>query len=181
MRLFIGIELSQSVKESLFVVQQQLKPYSIKGKFTSPKNFHLTLEFIGEATEKEIEVYKTIISSVAEVSSSFVVSLDHIGKFIQKNKSILWAGPSTAYSLNKLYDRLHVEFSSRYLEMDKKQYTPHITLGRNIVLNDSFEQVKKELHWNAIPLTIDNITLFESTHINGHLVYRAIEKQQMAF
>lgn len=178
MRVFIGIVLSQSVKDSLFDLQQQVKPYSVKGKFTSATNFHLTLQFIGEATAAEIDVLKTVVSSVSEDSIPFDLSLNHIGEFSKKNKSILWAGPESVHFLNKLYDKLHQAFLQHNIEMEKGGYTPHITLVRNVVLKKSFEQMNQELNWNPITVTIDNITLFESTRISDQLVYLPIEKNK---
>ena len=181
MRVFIGIELSESVKDSLFDWQQRLKPYALKGKFTSPTNYHLTLQFIGEATATEIDVLKSVVSSVTDTATPFELSLNHIGEFPKKNKSILWAGTDSSHSLNELYEKVHQTFSQYHLEMKKDLYTPHVTLGRNLVLSESFEHIKKELDGNSIPITVDNITLFESTRINDQLVYRAIQKHQMTF
>lgn len=171
MRVFIGVALSQSVKDSLFDLQQQLKPYSVKGKFTSATNFHLTLQFIGEATAAEVDVLKAVVSSVSEDLIPFELSLNHIGEFQKKNKSILWAGPDSVYFLNELYDKLHQSFLQHDVEIEKRWYTPHITLGRNVVLKESFEQMSQELDWNPFTVTIDNITLFESIRINDQLVY----------
>lgn len=179
MRVFIGIELSPSVKTSLMDWQLQLKPYSIKGNFTTPTNYHLTLQFIGEATMEEIDVFKSIVSSIAKSSRSFELALIHVGEFPKKNKSILWAGPDSRRSLNDLYDKVHQAFSLHHVAVEKRPFTPHVTLGRNIVLTDAFETIKKEQSWNTIPIIVDNVTLFESTRINDQLVYRAIAKHEM--
>lgn len=179
MRVFIGIELSPSVKDSLFDWQQQLKPYSVKGNFTATPNFHLTLQFIGETTAAEIDVLKDIILSVAENSAPFEISLDHTGEFPKKNKAILWAGPDSVHFLTELYDTLHQAFSQHHVEMEKLRYIPHITLSRNSVLKESFAKISQELSWSPIPVTIDNITLFESTRLNDQLVYLPMDKKMM--
>ncbi|MFL2099882.1 RNA 2',3'-cyclic phosphodiesterase [Desemzia sp. FAM 23991] len=177
MRIFIGIELSCPVKEKLFELQQQIRPYVVKGHFTSLMNFHLTLQFIGETPHSDI--LRSIVSSVAGDSKPFDLSLDHLGQFLKKNKSILWAGPDSDQQLNELYEKLHQHFLHHHLEMEKRSYAPHVTFGRNIVLLDSFEQMRQELNWKAVPVTIDNITLFESTRIHDQLVYRPIARYQI--
>ncbi|WP_277630725.1 hypothetical protein [Atopococcus tabaci] len=43
MRLFIAIDLDESVKKQLLDVQQQLKSSVSKGRFSRVDHFHLTL------------------------------------------------------------------------------------------------------------------------------------------
>lgn len=179
MRVFIGVVLNDSVKEALFEVEQQLKLHCTRGNFTPLSNFHLTLQFIGDATDTEVEQFKAVIRETAEEVQSFDILLNNLGEFPKKNRSVVWAGPDSETKVTELYDILHDQLSQNELDIQKKPFTPHITLGRNLALTEPFDQITKKLSWDKIPVKIDNITLFESVRINDQLVYRPLEKQEL--
>lgn len=52
MRVFFAVTFNQKTKEKLLEYRDVVANQSIKGRFTNPNNFHLTLEFIGEVDEK---------------------------------------------------------------------------------------------------------------------------------
>ena len=54
MRIFIAIEFSNKIKNILHNIQEIVKENSISGKFTDKDNFHLTIRFIGEITEVQL-------------------------------------------------------------------------------------------------------------------------------
>ena len=53
MRLFIAINLSDAMKDSLINTQNALYDLGVRGKYTSEENLHLTLAFIGEYPNAE--------------------------------------------------------------------------------------------------------------------------------
>lgn len=172
MRVFIGIELTKPTKEAIFDVQQQLIPASKKGRFTDKDNFHLTLQFIGEANQKEIEQLKNAIAETAAESTTFEVAVEMLDKFQKKKGLILWAGPKATEPLLRLYDQLHTILRKQAITIEKQSYTPHITLGRNIVWEKGSESSLLQPLVDPIPVQIDNLTLFESVRVNGCLIYR---------
>ena len=48
MRLFIAINLSDAMKDSLISTQNALYDRGVRGNYTPEENQHLTLAFIGE-------------------------------------------------------------------------------------------------------------------------------------
>ena len=55
MRTFIAIELEEEVKDHLAEVQAKTQELCRRGNFTPKENFHLTLHFLGEVGEDDIE------------------------------------------------------------------------------------------------------------------------------
>ncbi|RLE06849.1 RNA 2',3'-cyclic phosphodiesterase, partial [Candidatus Aerophobetes bacterium] len=55
MRVFIAIELPESVKEEIARIQEKLKKTRDKIKWVDPALIHLTLKFLGEINEKGLE------------------------------------------------------------------------------------------------------------------------------
>ena len=54
MRLFIAINLSDEMKNSLISAQNTMYDRGIRGNFTSEENMHLTLAFIGEYPDADL-------------------------------------------------------------------------------------------------------------------------------
>ncbi len=48
MRLFIGIDLPDSIKQTLFEFQTILKAMGLKGAWKTRESMHITLEFLGD-------------------------------------------------------------------------------------------------------------------------------------
>ena len=54
MRLFIAIQLSDSIRNSLTAVQTYLRDHGVRGNYTKIENLHLTLAFIGEYSDPDL-------------------------------------------------------------------------------------------------------------------------------
>lgn len=179
MRVFIGVELQESDKEALLGVQKQLQQYCTRGNYTAKDNFHLTLQFIGEVSDSEItQLQETILYTTEEIQP-FDSLFNTLGAFPKKKRSVVWIGTDAALKLTALYDRLHHHLAQSTLPVNKGAYIPHISLGRNLLLTEPVEKVAQHLDWQAIPIEINNITLFESVRLNDHLVYRPLYKISM--
>ena len=63
MRLFIAINLSYAMKDSLINMQNALYDRGVRGNYTSEENLHLTLAFIGEYPDAE-----TVLDALSSVS-----------------------------------------------------------------------------------------------------------------
>lgn len=172
MRVFVGFELEETAKKALFDVQQQMIPAAKKGRFTDKHNFHFTLQFIGEANPKEIGQLRTIVAETAAETSPFELSVEVLGAFQKKKGLILWAGPKTSDPLLQLYERLHTVMRKKSFIIEKKPYTPHITLGRNIGWKERAEISFNPSLEHPIPVQLEYLTLFESVRVNGRLMYR---------
>ena len=84
MRLFISINLSEEMKESLMDIQDTMRTYGVRGNETVPENMHLTLAFIGEYDDPGY--VKSIIESI-EIRP-FEITLKGIGAF----RDLWWVG-----------------------------------------------------------------------------------------
>ena len=56
----------KSVKEQLGAVQEEVKRASLKGSFTDPDNFHLTMRFIGEVNPEQKCAIETALARCTE-------------------------------------------------------------------------------------------------------------------
>lgn len=175
MRMFIAIELDNTLKEYVFQRQQIIKNNSRRGNFSRKENFHLTLKFIGEVNIEEIEDIKKAINNTASVFSPFKMNLGELGYFPRKNKKIIWIGTSQGNKkLHKLFNILETNLDRLGFEREARGLKPHITLAREVVLKKDFKLLSKEISIESKEIPVKKISLMESTRIDGLLTYRPI-------
>ncbi len=171
MRLFIGAGLEESIKSKLNKSIEELKSIS-KGNFVSQKNLHVTIQFLGEKNIEDIGALSRAIEKGAAFTGAINAALDKPGRFSRGKESIVWYGLKGEISqLFKLHESICGELSNSKITFDKKDFNPHITLGRRVISNLSWEEVFSRITVDEKPFTISSVTLFESVRINGVLTY----------
>ena len=61
-RSFIAIEISSKAKEKIFEIEQSLLKTSARLSVVDPENSHITLKFIGDADNKQLDSVKKFLS-----------------------------------------------------------------------------------------------------------------------
>ncbi|WP_051003953.1 2'-5' RNA ligase family protein [Gottschalkia acidurici] len=57
------------------------------------------------------------------------------------------------------------------IKKEKRSFTSHITLGRQVVLNEEFHKLKEKSNIDSVDIIVDKIFWMESTRINDELKY----------
>ncbi|NLW23029.1 MAG: RNA 2',3'-cyclic phosphodiesterase [Tissierellia bacterium] len=178
MRVFIGLDFDMNLKENLFAIQGAIKDNSIKGSWVALPNFHLTLKFLGNIEEEKIHQIDGILQDVALNSSPIALSLDRLGYFNRTNNEyrVIWIGlKGEIEKLNNIYNKIELEMERIGFPMEKRSFTPHITLGRRVKTNLSFDQMKEivdgKLNYDFL---LDNLVLMKSEEVRRKRVYTPI-------
>ena len=166
MRLFIAVELSETMKNVLCDAMQFLRASGVAGGYTRRDNLHLTLAFIGECESAD-----AICSVMDGISvQPFDIVLDGYGSF----GDTLWAGIRKNTALSELAERLRDRLSEAGFEMERRPYKPHVTLVRK-----ASRREKLNLHIPDACMRVDGITLMRSERIDGRLVYTPVYKKML--
>lgn len=174
MRVFIAIEFDDSIKKYLSEKQQEVMQSCIKGNFTHPGNFHLTLRFIGEVAPPALTKLKKAVDATSAGLQSFELILDELGQFPRGSRKILWIGLKPSRELQRLYKALEVSLEEQGYPEEGRGYNPHITLGREVLVED--DPTVQHIHIRPEKIHVKGISLMESTRVEGKLVYRPIHR-----
>lgn len=172
MRLFIGITFQEEVNREIRSFSDKLKEQSLKGKFTSEGNIHLTLVFLGETEEDKLPEIDACLKSI--FVEPFAIKIGGLGMFEKKGGDIYWMAVKRSRELSELQKKLEQELTSRGFKLENKPFVPHLTLGRNISMGESFELSKAAEEAPVIDIMVDGINLMLSHRVEERLVYTPI-------
>lgn len=179
MRTFIAIELEEEVKNYLESIQTETQKLCRRGNFTPKENFHLTLHFLGEVGEEDLDYLQEAIFETARRNRPFTLTLDKIGFFPRGNKGILWAGMEKSNALQRLFSTLEKSLEQQGFARERKGLSPHITLGREVEPQRSFLDVQKGVTVEPMRVSVRSISLMESVRKGPKLVYVPLFRQNL--
>ena len=136
MRLFIGLPLSSDAQRSTASAAQRCAK-SIPGRYTLPENYHMTLAFLGEATEKQLEQAKDALFAFAARFPAPSLTLDALSYFRQAPNAILIRSVTSPDDLAAIHEMLLSLLSAYGLPHTDGPFSPHVTLARHADLTQA--------------------------------------------
>jgi len=166
LRLFVAIKFNHETKGKLIALQDELRARSKRGNFTLAENLHITLSFLGYSDPQQAIAAKAVIDTLH--FDSFAVSIETLGCFRRDRGDLWWAGVTANKSLLDLQRRLTDSLAGVGFEPEKRKYSPHVTLARQVVTD--------AIPWLIEPFgeTVNKIHLMKSERINGKSTYTSI-------
>ena len=166
MRLFIAINFNDEVKDALCETAAELKAASRRGRVTRRENLHLTLVFIGE-TDRVDDILSVMEEAAEEaLAEPTEINLAGAGIFKGRGGDLHWVGVENTFELKRLAKELAEGLRAEGFEIEKRRFTPHITIGREIVLSSP-----ADIRVHPASMTADHISLMKSERVDGRLVY----------
>jgi 2'-5' RNA ligase len=179
MRLFIGVEIGEPAKEELVNALEKLKNIAA-GNFTLPQNLHLTLQFLGEKQPVEVAAIKRAMREAAKGSPRLQFSLLGPGRFPRGEESIFWYGiGGDTEKLNRLAADVQRRLIENGISFEKDNFKPHITLGRRIRTRIPIPEAFESIRAKTAGFTVEELVLFESTHVNSVLTYIPVARERL--
>ncbi|MGC8663096.1 MAG: RNA 2',3'-cyclic phosphodiesterase [Thermoplasmata archaeon] len=166
MRCFIGIKVP--VNDKIINFQNNLKR-NFKIKLVEPQNMHITLKFLGELDDKNLEKIKKAMEKLE--FKRFIVQLLGAGAFPREtNARVIWIG-LVSNELNELGDTV----STILRDYSDEKFSPHLTLGRlKIPANVSgFLSNYRKIDFGSI--TVNSFEIYKSTLTPQGPIYEKIE------
>jgi len=161
LRSFIGIPLPQDATNELgdIAAKMAYQDKSNAVKWVDQANYHITLAFLGEQSMQDLESLADQLDySLQQVS--FQASVKHLSPFPEGKPKLIGAMIDRNDSLRELHQQVMSAVNASVIEIDKRRFIPHITLGRYRHTRNSFS--------GAIPMNVacefilDDVVLYES-------------------
>lgn len=143
LRLFVAVDIPESV---LVAVDDAIAPYRdlVPGARWAPRaNQHLTLKFLGSVEATRRAEIATVCRRGGDEVSAGEISISDFGAFPSARRArVLWAGVNDPdQTLVTLARYLDGGFAPLGFEIERRAYTPHLTLARFKVPSDVRELV----------------------------------------
>lgn len=132
MRTFIAIFPPPEVRESLLEAARGLSAeWNIR--WSRPENVHLTLKFLGEVPEEDLDGVRGALSHVCGRHGPFEAATSGFGAFPSARKArVVWADVIEGRdALRALVEDLENSLGSLGFDREtRRAFRPHVTLGR---------------------------------------------------
>ncbi len=178
MRIFIGIKIHNNFQ---FASIKKALPYD-GIKWVKEDNLHLTLLFIGQASDKQVLQIHETLKRVVPNFSGLDIGIHSLGQFHKRKKGgILWLGIQKKPSLKQLQKHIQEEIIAILpeLSIQHSEYTPHITLARFKTNSSNIKSIENYKIDN-IPLQhIPEVILYKSRSTPNGVQYVALEKYDL--
>ncbi len=151
-----------------------------KIKWVDHENLHITLFFLGDTEEEQINQVRIQLSNIADNFKAFSIKLQGLGVFKNFNKPrVLWAGIYEYEPMHEIKEYIDKELLKMGFNPDAREFKPHLTLGRVKWINDKNnlrEVVNQDKDTFFQELRINEIIFYESILKAKGPIYKPIEK-----
>lgn len=176
-RIFIGISLPDNVKKRLD--QRILKWKELPIKWSLPDNFHITLSFLGFVDDESLAGICLAIKEAVDNFESFDIDFKGIGLGPDPDDPrMIWLFGGANEELRKL--QVEIEKSMDTFVSEKKEFRPHITLGKidkgkwkMLPEKPKIEEILK------ISIPVESVDVFESKIEKGRTRYTVLESCEL--
>lgn len=131
-RTFIALELDAPQQHVLSNIIRQGKRSLPDLRWVDPVGIHLTLAFLGELSDEQLERALAAAQYAATIVDSFDYRLSGLGTFgPPRQPRVLWMGISEPSGvLTLLYQALALALEERGFAPETRPFSPHLTLAR---------------------------------------------------
>jgi 2'-5' RNA ligase len=131
-RTFICLELPDSIKQKMELLENQLRGVDAQVSWVKPSNVHLTLKFLGGVPQHKIDRVSEALKRASRDTAPFEVEVTGAGCFPSpRSPRVLWVGLAGVPDLlANLYDNLEKELAALGFQREKRRFAPHLTIGR---------------------------------------------------
>lgn len=171
MRLFLAVDFSPAVKQALCDARDRLADAATAGRFTHRDNFHITLAFLGEVPPSRVSAIRSCMNSID--CAPFSVTLQELGRFRRQGGDIWWMGLADCPELSALAGQLSDALRQRGFVLEDRRFSPHVTLGRQVILPREFRAFTPE----PVKQQVTEFSLMQSERVGGRMVYTPLLKK----
>ncbi len=178
-RAFIAIEIAAATVDRIAAAIDQLKPRIDGIRWVAPTNFHLTLKFLGNIDESQIDPIGQALTDVLRPFQRFTINAKGLGVFPSvKRPRVLWVG-LVGSRLVSLRAKVESALTPLGFAREEKIFTPHLTIGRWHHRERADRAPEHELkNWTQYDFgatLVEEVILFESVLKPAGAIYNRLK------
>lgn len=129
MRLFVALDIEQSIRERISRFVDGVHNFAPDARWMKPESMHITLKFIGEQPDATLGSIKQALSGATGNTTD--ISLRGYGYFpTAKLARVFWAGIEAGPELEALAAAIDEKLSTVGIPKEERVFSPHLTLAR---------------------------------------------------
>ena len=184
-RTFIALPLPKTVLDPIRDVQERLRKERFSVRWVRPESIHLTLKFLGEIAEGELEAVAEAMKAAAIQNRPCSLCAKGLGVFPGvKNPRVLWVGVAgDSKPLGKIQSDLESQLESKGYPREKRPFKSHLTIGRVKGRNDPkslAEVLREHADFSSSSFEAGELVLFKSDLKPSGAVYTRLATEQLA-
>lgn len=150
MRVFIALDIADSIRQSITEYVNRVRVFAPEARWAKPESLHVTLKFIGEASDARVQEIKNALSTLEAVP--FAIKFEDVGFFPNpKSPRVFWVGMSAGEALPQLAATVDAALVKAGFAAEEKAYRPHLTLARAGSGRGAQHQLQPLVHAEAPP------------------------------
>lgn len=176
-KVFIGIHVDKQSQQHINELLKPIKKSRQDIRWVAESNRHLTLAFLGDIPISEVEILVRLFDETYQQEAQFQYELSTLTRFPEPTGRILALTGDPTGPLDNLFQITRKLLKRNQLEFDRKEFRPHITLGR--IRRAKHVKTTFDQQTN-ISLDITKITLYQSTHTESGSIYSTLKETQLS-
>ncbi|MEM7359942.1 MAG: RNA 2',3'-cyclic phosphodiesterase [Pseudomonadota bacterium] len=130
-RSFIAFPIPRDMANALgdLAAQMAYQDKSNAVRWVDQANYHVTLAFLGEQDERDLEDLAELLDNHLP-QTSLSISISHFSPFPESRPKLIAAMLERNDTLLELQRTVNTAVASSAISIDKRRFKPHITLGR---------------------------------------------------
>jgi 2'-5' RNA ligase len=184
LRLFIAVNLPQSICQGLAGLGRQMEAFGLGLRWVKPNAMHLTLRFLGCVEEDCLPAIKGAMDKAAFGREAFWLEARGLGAFPGAgNARVVWAGVHGGVeALKGLAASLDDALEQAGFARENRPFKAHLTIGRAKARPNPralAEAIAKLGHYCLPPFLVDEAILYQSELKPSGPVYTALHRAKL--
>ncbi|MBS1796657.1 MAG: RNA 2',3'-cyclic phosphodiesterase [Acidobacteria bacterium] len=184
-RIFVAVEISNEARRRVTALMDSLKHEFPRARvgWEKPEKLHLTLKFLGETTDSQLEELKVIVGKIAVSVPPFKLRIKNTGVFPNpRSPRVLWIDVADEHSRLKQINReLEADCAPLGFPPEKRDFVPHLTIARIREPLAARPLAQKHLQkgFESVGFDVAEIVIYESKLLPSGSVYKAVERYEL--
>ncbi len=130
MRLFVALDLSESVRAAISAFCENLRRAYPAARWVRPEGIHVTLKFIGEVKEDRVAPIQAVLGKIF-IPAPIEMDFRGAGFFPNERRPrVFWIGIHATPNLVQIASEIDSQLTPLGVPREIRDFRPHLTLAR---------------------------------------------------